>query len=34
VQLGLLGKKTSMGDLMAKALIAYVPEIIKELEQE
>jgi hypothetical protein len=34
VQLGLLGKKVSMGDLMAKALIAYVPEIMRELEEE
>lgn len=32
-QLKLKGKKVGMGDLMAKALIAYVPEIIRELEQ-
>jgi YesN/AraC family two-component response regulator len=34
VQMKLAGKKATMSDLMAKALIAYVPEIIKELEQE
>lgn len=32
-QMKLAGKKVGMGDLMAKALIAYVPELIKELEQ-
>lgn len=34
IQMKLAGKKVTMSDLMAKALIAYVPEIIKELEQE
>lgn len=34
VQLGTKGKKIGMGDLMAKALIAYVPEIIRQLEEE
>lgn len=34
VQLSLNGKKISMSDLMAKALIAYIPEIMKDLEGE
>lgn len=33
-KLKLTGKKVTMSDLMAKALIAYVPEVIKELELE